>query len=344
MGPTAFRIAGLPEILQDLGWTVTDVGDAVPTEMPDVSHSNPAVRNLDAIIAWTKSVGERAYEMAKACDFPIFLGGDHSMSAGTVSGVARHSQDLDQPQFVLWLDAHTDLHTLHTTTSGNLHGTPVAYFTGQSGFEGFPAPAAPVDPHNMCMMGIRSVDQAEKRHVAEIGITVFDMRAIDEQGIVAPLNSFLDRVRAANGRLHVSLDVDFLDPDIAPAVGTTVCGGATFREAHLIAPGSWQYLAVCPEGNSSSVHHRTCRTSPTVHDRIRRNTAAFIVLWGGGPRLSHHGADDGSRHQGRRKALFPLLGPIKWIGPSFSKHSKRFSRAFRLRCNWRQRHSVPDLS
>ncbi|MBS1034044.1 arginase [Gluconobacter cerinus] len=234
MGPTAFRIAGLPEILQDLGWTVTDVGDAVPTEMPDVSHSNPAVRNLDAIIAWTKSVGERAYEMAKACDFPIFLGGDHSMSAGTVSGVARHSQDLEQPQFVLWLDAHTDLHTLHTTTSGNLHGTPVAYFTGQSGFEGFPPPAAPVDPRNMCMMGIRSVDQAEKRHVAEIGITVFDMRAIDEQGIVAPLNSFLDRVRAANGRLHVSLDVDFLDPDIAPAVGTTVCGGATFREAHLI--------------------------------------------------------------------------------------------------------------
>ena len=234
MGPTAFRIAGLPEILQDLGGTVTDVGDAMPTEMPDVSHSNPTVRNLDAIIAWTKSVGERAYEMAKACDFPIFLGGDHSMSAGTVSGVARHSHDLEQPQFVLWLDAHTDLHTLHTTTSGNLHGTPVAYFTGQSGFEGFPAPAAPVDPRNMCMMGIRSVDQAEKRHVAEIGITVFDMRAIDEQGIVAPLNSFLDRVRAANGRLHVSLDVDFLDPDIAPAVGTTVCGGATFREAHLI--------------------------------------------------------------------------------------------------------------
>ncbi|OAJ67715.1 arginase [Gluconobacter cerinus] len=234
MGPTAFRIAGLPDILQGLGWAVTDVGDAVPTEMPDVSHSNPAVRNLDAIIAWTKSVSERAYGMARSCDFPIFLGGDHSMSAGTVSGVARHSQDLDQPQFVLWLDAHTDLHTLHTTTSGNLHGTPVAYFTGQSGFEGFPAPAAPVDPRNMCMMGIRSVDQAEKRHVAEIGITVFDMRAIDEQGIVAPLDSFLDRVRAANGRLHVSLDVDFLDPDIAPAVGTTVCGGATFREAHLI--------------------------------------------------------------------------------------------------------------
>ncbi len=234
MGPTAFRIAGLPEILQNLGWEVTDVGDAVPAQPPAVSHPNPAVRNLDAIIAWTESVTRRAYEMASTCDLPIFLGGDHSMSAGTIPGVACRAQELDQPQFVLWLDAHTDLHTLHTTTSGNLHGTPVAYFTGQPGFEGFPVPAATVDPRNVCMMGIRSVDQAEKRHVAAIGMTVFDMRTIDEQGIVAPLNSFLDRVRHANGRLHVSLDVDFLDPEIAPAVGTTVAGGATFREAHLI--------------------------------------------------------------------------------------------------------------
>lgn len=234
MGPTAFRIAGLPEILQNLGWEVTDVGDAVPAQPPAVSHPNPAVRNLDAIIAWTESVTRRAYEMASTCDLPIFLGGDHSMSAGTIPGVACRAQELGQPQFVLWLDAHTDLHTLHTTMSGNLHGTPVAYFTGQPGFEGFPVPAAIVDPRNVCMMGIRSVDQAEKRHVAAIGMTVFDMRTIDEQGIVAPLNSFLDRVRHANGRLHVSLDVDFLDPEIAPAVGTTVAGGATFREAHLI--------------------------------------------------------------------------------------------------------------
>ncbi|MFT8417290.1 MAG: arginase [Acetobacter sp.] len=234
MGPTAFRIAGLPEILQNLGWQVADVGDVLPAQPPTISHPNPAVRNLDAIIAWTESITRRAYEMACACDLPIFLGGDHSMATGTIPGVACRAQELGQPQFVLWLDAHTDLHTLDTTTSGNLHGTPVAYFTGQSGFEGIPAPAASIDPHNVCMMGIRSVDQAEKRHVAAIGITVFDMRAIDEQGIVAPLTSFLDRVRQANGRLHVSLDVDFLDPDIAPAVGTTVPGGATFREAHLI--------------------------------------------------------------------------------------------------------------
>ncbi|WP_336761738.1 arginase [Asaia sp. VD9] len=234
MGPTAFRIAGLPEMLEELGWGVTDVGDATPSALTAVSHSNPAVRNLDAIIAWTEAVSTRAYEMARSCDFPIFLGGDHSMSAGTVSGVARYAEERGQPQFVLWLDAHTDLHTLHTTTSGNLHGTPVAYFTGQPGFEACPPPVATVDPHHVCMMGIRSVDQAEKRHVAEIGISVFDMRAIDEQGVVQPLNGFLDRVRAAGGRLHVSLDVDFLDPEIAPAVGTTVAGGATYREAHLI--------------------------------------------------------------------------------------------------------------
>lgn len=234
MGPTALRIAGLPTVLQELGWDVTDIGDATPAALSPVSHPNPVVRNLDAIVAWTESLSSKAYNMARTSDFPIFLGGDHSMSTGTVAGVARWAQELEQPLFVLWLDAHTDLHTLHTTTSGNLHGTPVAYFTGLSGFEGVPPPIAAVDPHNVCMMGIRSIDKAEKRHVADVGITVVDMRTIDELGVAEPLNRFLERVRQANGRLHVSLDVDFLDPEIAPAVGTTVAGGATFREAHLI--------------------------------------------------------------------------------------------------------------
>jgi len=234
MGPAALRTAGLPRVLSDLGWTVTDLGDAEPAVRPDLSHPNPAVRNLETIVAWTRSVSARAFEMARACQLPVFLGGDHSISAGTVSGVAKRAAELGRPQFVLWLDAHTDLHTLHTTTSGNLHGTPVAYFTGQEGFESFPAPEAPVDPHNVCMFGIRSVDPAERQRITTTGVVVFDMRALDEQGVARPLAGFLDRVSKAHGRLHVSLDVDFLDPGIAPGVGTTVPGGATFREAHLI--------------------------------------------------------------------------------------------------------------
>ena len=139
-----------------------------------------------------------------------------------------------RPLFVIWLDAHSDFHSLSTTTSGNLHGTPMAYAAGREGFAPFPPFPAPVPGENICMFGIRSVDPAEHAALERTAITVNDMRALDERGVIAPLREFLDRVRAADGLLHVSLDVDFLDPAIAPAVGTTVPGGATFREAHLV--------------------------------------------------------------------------------------------------------------
>jgi arginase len=166
---------------------------------------------------------------------PIFLGGDHAISAGTVPGLARRAAEDRRPLFVLWLDAHTDFHTLDTTVSGNLHGTPVAYYTGQKGFRGFfPDLPHPVPPQNVCMIGIRSVDPAERDALRALDVTVHDMRVIDEHGVSVLVGEFLERVRAVNGLLHVSLDVDFLDPDIAPGVGTTVPGGATYREAHLI--------------------------------------------------------------------------------------------------------------
>ena len=150
-------------------------------------------------------------------------------------GVTRAAFESGRPQFVLWLDAHPDFHTLRTTSSGNLHGTPVAYFTGQPGFEAnYPELSAAVAPENVCMMGIRSVDPQERMRLGECGIDVCDMRAIDEFGVATLLNRFLQRVKSSNGALHVSLDVDFLDPTIAPAVGTSVPGGTTFREAHLI--------------------------------------------------------------------------------------------------------------
>jgi len=234
MGPAAFRTAGLPDTLTELGWQVDDLGDVTLPELAPVAHDNKALKNLAEMIEWTRLLSAAAYEAAKSCDRPIFIGGDHSMAAGTVSGVAKHAAEQGRPLFVLWLDAHPDLHTLDSTTSGNLHGTPVAYYTGQPGFDQFPPVAAAVDPKNICMMGIRSVDPAERQRIAELGLTVHDMRAIDERGIVGPLSEFLAKVKAANGMLHVSLDVDFLDPSIAPAVGTTVPGGATFREAHLI--------------------------------------------------------------------------------------------------------------
>lgn len=234
MGPDAYRTALLGETLQELGHNVTDLGNvSIPIPI-DCTHDNEAILELGQTVAWAKALNDAAYNAAKS-GVPIFLGGDHSLCAGTVPGIAKLAAEQDKPQFILWLDAHPDIHTLASTASGNLHGTPTAYFTGQSGFEGiFPALEHTVPEANICMMGIRSVDPFEREFLEESDITVLDMRAIDEGGIVKPLREFLARVEASGGRLHLSLDVDFLDPSIAPGVGTTVPGGATFREAHLI--------------------------------------------------------------------------------------------------------------
>jgi arginase len=234
MGPQSLRTAGLPQILTELGWQVEDRGDlSIPSQAPQ-SYPNPAIHDLAETCAWIGLLSRHAYEAARDFTLPIFIGGDHSMSAGTIAGVARRAAELGRPLFVLWLDAHPDLHRLDTTTSGNLHGTPMAYACGLGDFLPYPPNAHPLDPRHVCMMGIRSVDRAEAARILETGIEVNDMRVLDETGVLAPLKAFLARVEAANGLLHVSFDVDFLDPGIAPAVGTTVPGGATFREAHLI--------------------------------------------------------------------------------------------------------------
>lgn len=235
MGPDAFRTAGLADTLSSLGHTVHDAGNIVQTDEGPMSHPNPSIHDLPETVGWANSLSNAAYGAAKAHHMPIFLGGDHSLAIGTVPGIAQHWTEEGRPLFVLWLDAHPDFHTLDTTKSGNLHGTPVAYFTGQPGFEGvYPELPVTIPEQNVCMLGIRSVDPAENAAMAKTEIDLHDMRAIDEHGIAAPLRAFLERVAAANGALHVSLDVDFLDPSIAPAVGTTVPGGTTFREAHLV--------------------------------------------------------------------------------------------------------------
>jgi len=234
MGPSALRTAGLITALAELGHEVTDLGAVSAVPVPQRPHSNPALKSLPEIAGWIAAISDAAYA-ASADAMAIFMGGDHSVSAGTVSGMARRAAECGRPLFVLWLDAHPDFHTLDTTTSGNLHGVPLAYVSGQSGFEGyFPPLAAAVEPRRICTLGLRSVDPAEREALARAGVTVHDMRAIDEHGVAPLLRAFLARVAAENGMLHVSLDVDFLDPSIAPAVGTTVPGGATVREAHLV--------------------------------------------------------------------------------------------------------------
>lgn len=233
MDPAAFRVAGLARSLTDLGAAVRDAGDVAPAPVRPATCRNPAVHHLSETVAWTEALSAAA-EAAIGEGFPIFLGGDHSLSLGSVAGIAAHAASIGRPLFVLWLDAHSDHHTPLTTQSGNLHGTPLAYITGQSGFDAFPPFPVPVPHARVCLYGIRSVDPAEHAALLETDATICDMRVLDERGIVAPLREFLAAVQTANGLLHVSLDVDFLDPSIAPAVGTTVPGGTTFREAHLV--------------------------------------------------------------------------------------------------------------
>ncbi|KQV17457.1 arginase [Rhizobium sp. Root1203] len=234
MGPAALRIAGVDQTLIDLGYDVADAGDVQVVPARDLPN-HPKAHHLRTVGAFTRALEASTYEAAAAGRFPLILGGDHSLSMGTVSGMARHAAKQGRPLFVLWLDAHSDFNTPATSPSGNIHGMPVAFFCGQAELADIlPRDRPIVDPRNVFQVGIRSVDAPERELIKQHGVNVFDMRSIDEQGVASIMNGILGTVAAANGLLHVSLDVDFLDPDLAPGVGTTVPGGATFREAHLI--------------------------------------------------------------------------------------------------------------
>ena len=234
MGPEAMRISGLQEVLEGLGHAVEDGGDIAMSVAGDIALAGNA-RNAANVVGWTRALEAVAFESLQRGRLPIFMGGDHALAMGTVSGVARHAQTQGRPICVLWLDAHADFNTPQTSQSGNMHGMPVAFFCGEPGFDGIlPAGRPVVDPANVFMVGIRSVDDRERELIAARGVHVLDMRAIDEFGTAAIMRRVLQRVEAMGAMLHVSLDVDFLDPMIAPGVGTTVSGGANLREAHLI--------------------------------------------------------------------------------------------------------------
>lgn len=236
MGPDGLRIAGLAEELRELGHEVRDFGDAEPLLIDTEVPQRGKARNVAMTAGWARSLARHAQALRDEGWTPVFMGGDHSLAIGTVAGLSAHAASVGRPLFVLWLDAHADFNTLESSPSGNTHGMPVSMFCGLEGSEAvYGAPlAAPVDPRNVTMMGIRSVDDDEHDLVVSNHIDMHDMREVDMTGFAELTRRFIEKVRSANGMLHVSLDVDFLDPEIAPGVGTTVPGGATVREAHLI--------------------------------------------------------------------------------------------------------------
>jgi arginase len=233
MGPEALRVAQLQGALQAHGLDVHDLGNLAGPANPWLPPVN-GYRHLAEVVAWNLLVHEAVHRELAAGRLPILLGGDHSLAIGSISAVARHCREHNQRLRVLWLDAHADFNTHLLTPSGNLHGMPVACLCGHGPDElteiGGAVPA--LNPKSIRLIGIRSVDAGEKRLVHQAGLEVFDMRFIDEHGMRHAMELALATIDA-HTHLHVSFDVDFLDPDIAPGVGTTVRGGPTYREAQL---------------------------------------------------------------------------------------------------------------
>jgi len=234
LGPEALRIAGIGEALAARGVDVIDRGNLDGPRNP----WQPPVdgyRHLPEVVAWNRLVMEAVLAELHAGRMPILLGGDHCLGVGSITAVANHCRDTGKQLRVLWLDAHADFNTSQVTPSGNVHGMPVACLCGIGPREltelGGPAPA--LRPDQIRQIGIRSVDEGEKRLVKQYGLDVYDMRYIDEVGMKRAMEEVLDGMDD-NTHLHVSFDVDFLDPSIAPGVGTTVPGGPNYREAQLV--------------------------------------------------------------------------------------------------------------
>jgi arginase len=233
MGPEALRVAHIASTLEGHGLEVLDRGNLSGPRNPWLPPVH-GYRHLAEVAEWNQSLHTAVYAELQQGRLPIVLGGDHCLGIGSISAVARHCRDVGKKLRVLWLDAHADFNTSALTPSGNIHGMPVACLCGHGPKElieiGGQVPA--IQAQWVRQIGIRSVDQGEKRFVHEQGLEVFDMRFIDEMGMRATMEQSLMGLDD-NTHLHVSFDVDFLDPDIAPGVGTTVLGGPTYREAQL---------------------------------------------------------------------------------------------------------------
>jgi arginase len=229
MGPSALRYSGIDERLSQLGIEVFDRGN-VAAEIPEVaSESDEKARYLPAILASCRQIARAVADIATDDSMPIVLGGDHSIAMGTLAGMC----DAFGPGGVLWVDAHGDLNRPHTSPSGNVHGMPLAAAIGACGFsiDGLEGPPW-VDPERVALVGVRSLDPGEKELVREMGLHVFTMSDIDKRGIPAVMAEAI-QVASGDNFVHLSLDVDACDPEIAPGVGTPVRGGLSYREAHL---------------------------------------------------------------------------------------------------------------
>jgi len=234
MGPEALRVAGIAEALRERGVTVEDRGNLTGPMNPWLPPLN-GYRHLPQVVEWNEAAMRAVEAELDAGNLPVLMGGDHCLGLGSITAVARWCRRVGKKLRVIWLDAHADFNTSDVTPSGNIHGMPVACLCGLGPKElthlGGSAPA--ITPDVVRQIGIRSVDAGEKKLVKEYGLDIYDMRYIDEVGMKRAMDEALAGIDAET-HVHVSFDVDFLDPGIAPGVGTTVPGGPNYREAQLV--------------------------------------------------------------------------------------------------------------
>ncbi len=236
MGPSAIRIAGMAARLTELGHKVVDEGDIVIKNIEELKVGNERARYLPEIARAATAVARKVQRIIGLKHFPLVLGGDHSIAVGTVSGIAAFAHSQGKKLGLLWVDAHGDINTPESSPSGNIHGMPLAALLGFGAPEltsvGGPTPK--VDPANVALVGIRSLDAGEKKRLKETGVQVHTMSDLDRHGVPSVMKRALAQVTAGTDFVHVSLDLDAVDPSVTPGVGTPVKGGLDYREAHLI--------------------------------------------------------------------------------------------------------------
>jgi arginase len=236
MGPSAIRIAGVDRRLRELGHKVVDDGDVVIKNMEELKVGNERARYLGEISRASGVIARKVERIMALGHFPLVLGGDHSIAVGSISGIAAFARREGKRTGVLWIDAHGDINTPETSPSGNIHGMPLAAVLGYGADEltGIGGWSPKVDPANVALVGIRSLDSGEKRRLKDTGVQVHTMSEIDRHGVQDIMKKALARVTSGTDFLHVSFDLDAIDPTVAPGVGTPVKGGLDYREAHLI--------------------------------------------------------------------------------------------------------------
>jgi arginase len=236
MGPSAIRIAGLAERLQELGYSVADDGDLDIKNIEELKVGDTRARFLREIARASRQLAGKVERLVLRRQFPLVLGGDHSISVGTVSGIARAAKAERKRVGLLWIDAHGDINTPETSPSGNIHGMPVAALFGEGppALTGIGGNGAKVRPKNVAMVGIRSLDDGEKVRLKKFGVQVHTMSDVDRHGVHRVMKQALARVTDGTDYVHVSFDLDAVDPTVAPGVGTPVNGGLEYREAHHI--------------------------------------------------------------------------------------------------------------